>query len=209
MWFYHVLQVEGVHVICIDARHAKAALDMATNKTDANDADGLAHLAEVGFFREVRVKDFDSISARTLVAARTRLVGMEFGVTPAFGAADTMSQRPPFSSARTAMDLDATAVDEQPIRHILGTCQRTEDTFPNATLGPADDAVVERLLRPVDIRAIATKCMDDPAQHPTITDPLLTAHICRQQWSNPLPLRIRKLKQIRHLIASSKRGNES
>jgi hypothetical protein len=28
--------------ICIDARHAKAALDMAANKTDANDADGLA-----------------------------------------------------------------------------------------------------------------------------------------------------------------------
>jgi transposase len=36
--------------ICIDARHAKAALDMAANKTDANDADGLAHLAEVGFY---------------------------------------------------------------------------------------------------------------------------------------------------------------
>jgi hypothetical protein len=34
---------------------------MAANKTDANDADGLAHLAEVGFFREVRVKGFDSM----------------------------------------------------------------------------------------------------------------------------------------------------
>src|SRR3982751_5302002 len=60
--------------ICIDARHAKAALDMAANKTDANDADGLAHLAEVGFYREVRVKGFDSMLTRTLVAARTRLV---------------------------------------------------------------------------------------------------------------------------------------
>jgi transposase len=47
---------------------------MAANKTDANDADGLAHLAEVGFFREVRVKGFDSMLTRTLVAARTRLV---------------------------------------------------------------------------------------------------------------------------------------
>jgi transposase len=55
-------------------RHAKAALDMATNKTDANDADGLAQLAEVGFFREVRVKGFDSMLTRTLVGARTRLV---------------------------------------------------------------------------------------------------------------------------------------
>jgi transposase len=47
---------------------------MAANKTDANDADGLAHLAEVGFYREVRVKGYDSMLIRALVAARTRLV---------------------------------------------------------------------------------------------------------------------------------------
>lgn len=72
VWFYHALQAEGLPAICVDARHAKAALDMAANKT--NDADGLAHLAEVGFFREVRVKSFDSMLTRTLVAARTKLV---------------------------------------------------------------------------------------------------------------------------------------
>ena len=72
VWFYHSLRTEGLPAICIDARHAKAALDMATNKTDANDADGLAQLAEVGFL--VRVKGFDSMLTRTLVAARTRLV---------------------------------------------------------------------------------------------------------------------------------------
>ena len=55
VWFYHALRAEGLPAICIDARHAKAALDMAANKTDANDAEGLAHLAEVGFFRAVRV----------------------------------------------------------------------------------------------------------------------------------------------------------
>jgi len=74
VWFYHALSAEGLPAICIDARHAKAALDMAPNKTDANDADGLAHLAEVGFYREVRVKGYDSMLTRTLVAARTRLV---------------------------------------------------------------------------------------------------------------------------------------
>ena len=47
---------------------------MAANKTDANDADGPAHLAEVGFYREVRVKGFDSIFTRTLVAARIQLM---------------------------------------------------------------------------------------------------------------------------------------
>lgn len=74
VWFYHALTAEGLPAICIDARHAKAALDMAANKTDANDADGLAQLAEVNFYREVRVKGFDSMLTRTLVAARTRLV---------------------------------------------------------------------------------------------------------------------------------------
>lgn len=74
VWFYHALSAEGLPAICIDARHAKAALDMAPNKTDANDADGLAHLAEVGFYRAVRVKGYDSMLVRTLVAARSRLV---------------------------------------------------------------------------------------------------------------------------------------
>lgn len=76
VWFYHALTLEGLPAICIDARHAKAALDMARNKTDANDADGLAHLAEAGFYREVRVKSFDSMLTRTLVAARNQLLKM-------------------------------------------------------------------------------------------------------------------------------------
>ena len=74
VWFYHELTARGLPAICIDARHAKAALDMAPNKTDANDADGLAQLAEVGFYREVRVKHYDSMLNRTLIAARSRLI---------------------------------------------------------------------------------------------------------------------------------------
>lgn len=74
IWFYHVLTAEGVPAICIDARHAKAVLDMAPNKTDPNDADGLANIGEIGFYREVRVKSFDSMLVRTLVAARTQML---------------------------------------------------------------------------------------------------------------------------------------
>lgn len=81
VWFYHALAAENLPAICIDARHAKAALDMAVNKTDANDADGLAHLAEVGFYREVRVKGFDSMLIRTLVAARRQLLKMRVQIS--------------------------------------------------------------------------------------------------------------------------------
>src|SRR5206468_5952245 len=74
VWFFHALTAEGLPAICIDARHAKAALDMAPNKTDANDADGLAQIAEVGFYREVRVKGYAPMLARTLVGARGQLL---------------------------------------------------------------------------------------------------------------------------------------
>jgi len=85
VWFFHALTAEGLPAVCIDARHAKAALDMAANKTDANDADGLAHVAEVGFYREVRVKGFDSMLTCTLVAARTRLVRIKTDLSNQIG----------------------------------------------------------------------------------------------------------------------------
>lgn len=92
VWFWHEFIAEGLPAICIDARHAKAGLDMARNKTDANDADGLAHLAEAGFYKEVRVKGYDSMLTRTLVTARTQMIKMQIqlsnqirGLTKTFG----------------------------------------------------------------------------------------------------------------------------
>ena len=75
-WFYHALTTEGVPAICIEARDAQKVLDETLNKTDANDADGLAHLAEAGFYKAVRVKAFDSMLTRTLVAARNQLLSI-------------------------------------------------------------------------------------------------------------------------------------
>jgi hypothetical protein len=43
-------------MVCLDALHAKKALEMKVNKTDANDAEGLAHLVRAGWYREVRSK---------------------------------------------------------------------------------------------------------------------------------------------------------
>jgi len=75
-WFYHALTAEGIPAICIEARHAQKILNETLNKTDANDADGLAQLAEAGFYKAVRVKSFDSMLTRTLVGARNQLLSI-------------------------------------------------------------------------------------------------------------------------------------
>jgi transposase len=75
-WLVHGLRRAGVDVVCLDARRVKAALQMRLNKTDQNDAEGLAHLMRTGWYRPVHVKSFDAHRARALLGARAQLVGM-------------------------------------------------------------------------------------------------------------------------------------
>ena len=61
----------GLPVICIDARHAKAALKMQINKSDRNDAVGIARIMQCGWYKEVRVKDLDrSCGIKALLLVR-------------------------------------------------------------------------------------------------------------------------------------------
>src|SRR5476651_833491 len=73
-WLWTELKRLGLPVICIDARHAKAVLKMQINKSDRNDAAGIARIMQTGWFKEVRVKDLDSHYIRALLASRALLV---------------------------------------------------------------------------------------------------------------------------------------
>ena len=73
-WLWTELKRLGLPVICIDARHAKAVLKMQINKSDRNDAIGIARIMQTGWFKEVHVKDIDSHSVRALLASRALLV---------------------------------------------------------------------------------------------------------------------------------------
>jgi transposase len=75
-WLVHELRRCELDVVCLDARHARAALKMQLNKTDANDAEGLAQIMRTGWFRSVHVKSFETHRARALLGARAQLVGM-------------------------------------------------------------------------------------------------------------------------------------
>ena len=55
-WLVHGLRAAGLDVACLDARRVKAALQMRLNKTDENDAEGLAQVIRTGWYRAVHVK---------------------------------------------------------------------------------------------------------------------------------------------------------
>jgi len=75
-WLWHELRGVELPVVCIDARHAHAALSVRMNKSDQNDARGLAELVRVGWYREVKVKSEESQKIRAILVARSRLVSM-------------------------------------------------------------------------------------------------------------------------------------
>lgn len=75
-WLWNELTADGLPMVCLDARPAKKALDMKVNKTDANDAEGLAHLVRSGWYRVVRVKGREAMLAKALAGARSQLLGI-------------------------------------------------------------------------------------------------------------------------------------
>ncbi len=69
-WLQQGLSEEGIPAICIEARQAKAAMGAMPNKTDRNDARGIAQIMRTGWYRAVHVKSPSCRSWRALLTAR-------------------------------------------------------------------------------------------------------------------------------------------
>lgn len=72
-WLFEGLANAGLPVICIETRHAKAFLKAQVNKTDRNDARGIAQMMRVNLYRPVHVKTLTSQKRRALLTARKLL----------------------------------------------------------------------------------------------------------------------------------------
>jgi transposase len=72
-WLYGELRAAGYGAICLECRHVKAGLSAMRNKTDRNDARGIAQLVRLGWFRQVHVKSEEAQRTRMLLVNRQQL----------------------------------------------------------------------------------------------------------------------------------------
>ena len=68
------LQAAGFEVICLEARQASLTLAAMRNKTDRNDARGLAQILRTGWYSRVHVKSLHSHQVRALLASRKAIL---------------------------------------------------------------------------------------------------------------------------------------
>lgn len=64
------LQAAGFEVVCMEARQVSAALSAMRNKTDKNDARGIAQILRSGWYSRVHVKSLESHHIRALLSSR-------------------------------------------------------------------------------------------------------------------------------------------
>ena len=72
-WLFSALAEAGLPVICVETRHMRAVLKAQINKTDRNDARGMAQMMRVGIYRPVHVKTLRSQKLRMLLTHRKLL----------------------------------------------------------------------------------------------------------------------------------------
>jgi transposase len=72
-WLYSALAEAGLPAICVETRHMRAVLKAQINKTDRNDARGIAQMMRVGLYRPVHVKTLRSQKLRMLLTHRKLL----------------------------------------------------------------------------------------------------------------------------------------
>ena len=72
-WLFSGLAEAGFPVICVETRHMRAVLKAQINKTDRNDARGMAQMMRAGIYRPVHVKTLRSQKLRMLLTHRKLL----------------------------------------------------------------------------------------------------------------------------------------
>lgn len=178
VWLFHELKKRDVPIIVIDARHAKAALSLQINKTDANDAHGIAQVVRVGWYREVLVKSMDTYAVRSMIVARSQLVSTAMkikntvrGLLKTFGVVlQLRSQRRFVQSVRATIDGNPILLTIIELMLIaLSTMQEQITVFDTALRRRATaDVVAKRLMTAPGVGVIVAlsyiSTIEDPSR---------------------------------------------
>jgi len=79
-WLYSALAEASLPVICVETRHMRAVLKAQINKTDRNDARGMAQMMRAGLYRPVHVKTLRSQKLRMLLTHRKLLLSKAIAI---------------------------------------------------------------------------------------------------------------------------------
>ena len=172
-WLWTELNKMGLPVICIDARHAKAALKLQINKSDRNDAVGIARIMQCGWYKEVRVKDLDSHAIKAVLVSRALLVKIKRdienqirGILKNLGLVIGQARLNLFGLTKDRPELAAAVVPLLKAREAIG--QQICDLDRQVMRLARDDAQVRRFMTAPGVGPITALCflatIDDPTR---------------------------------------------
>jgi transposase len=161
------LSAAGYEVVCMEARQVAASLAAMRNKTDRNDARGLAQILRTGWFRTVHVKSLESHQVRALLASRkmilTKCVDLENEVR---GLLKVFGVRLPAHVGHASFDdvvrpsvqaLPEVAKCLLPLLDARGVLYRTYLQLDNAVRGMAQkDPICRRLMTVPGVGAVTS-----------------------------------------------------
>ena len=177
-WLWTELKKKELPVICIDARHAKAALKMQINKSDRNDAVGIARIMQCGWYKEVRVKDLDSHAIKAFLVSRALLVRMKRdlenqirGLLKNLGLVIGRAKMTTFLARATELiaDKPALVAAVEPLLKVREALERQIDDLDRKVMAMARrEPVVRRLMTVPGVGPITALCyfatIDDPSR---------------------------------------------
>ncbi len=177
-WLWHALRQNGLPVVCVHARHVAGYLNLRLNKTDKNDARGIAEYLQKGNCSIVNVKTMNSYRVRTLMGERAQLVSIRTdlknqirGVLKLYGLILSEKDGNSFDGkirASTNHCPEARAMIE-PLQAVLKTVQEQVAVLDKLVEGYAgDDRMCSHLMTIPGVGAVTalafTAAIDNPAR---------------------------------------------
>jgi transposase len=177
-WLWHALNDMGLPVVCLHAKHVAGYLKLRLNKTDKNDARGIAEYLQKGNCSVVNVKGLESQRRRTPMGARAQLVGMRTdlknqirGILKTFGAVLSHSEEKGFNAQLCATIKGSQTLQKmvEPLLKVLEAIQQQTTALDLLVEKHAQDDIICRHLMTIPgvgaVTAVAyTTAVDDPTR---------------------------------------------